>query len=64
MSEHDTTASDDRDGSIEGPEDRGAPVEESHILVTDHHGRTRIDIAGDAAMRPGPGQGVEGAIED
>ncbi|MFJ4176132.1 multidrug transporter [Microbacterium sp. NPDC089696] len=29
------------------------------IEVTEHDGNTRIDIAPDAAVRPGPGPGVE-----
>ncbi|MEV4737093.1 MULTISPECIES: multidrug transporter [unclassified Microbacterium] len=29
------------------------------IAVTEHDGNTRIDIAPDAAVRPGPGPGVE-----
>ncbi|HYP73540.1 MAG TPA: hypothetical protein VEP72_05575 [Microbacterium sp.] len=38
-------------------EDRGAPVEESHYLVSDHGDNVRIDIADDAVARPGPGPG-------
>lgn len=39
------------------PEDRGAPVAESHILVSEHDGNVRVDIAADASARPGPGPG-------
>lgn len=39
------------------PEDRGAPVAESHIVVSEHEGNVRIDIADDATARPGPGPG-------
>ncbi|SDG26165.1 hypothetical protein [Microbacterium sp. 77mftsu3.1] len=42
---------------VEGPEDRGAPSAEAHYVVTEHDGVTRVDIADDAAFRPGPGQG-------
>lgn len=31
------------------------------IEVTEHDGRTRIDIAPDAPVRPGPGPGAPGA---
>jgi len=54
----DTDDDDDSAGApLEDPEDRGAPVAESHVVVSDHDGRTRVDIAEDAQMRPGPGQG-------
>lgn len=33
------------------------------IEVSEHDGNTRIDIAPDAAVRPGPGPGVEPADE-
>lgn len=33
------------------------------IEVSEHDGNTRIDIADTAAVRPGPGPGVEGAEE-
>lgn len=33
------------------------------IDVTTHDGVTRIDIADEAAVRPGPGPGAEEAIE-
>lgn len=46
---------------VEGPEDRGAPSAESHYVVTEHDGVTRVDIADDATFRPGPGQGQPGA---
>lgn len=41
----------------EGPESKGAPVAESHYLISEHDGVTRIDIAADAQARPGPGPG-------
>jgi hypothetical protein len=44
-------------GAVTDPEDRGAPVAESHYLVSEHDGNTRIDIADDATARPGPGPG-------
>lgn len=34
------------------------------IEVTEHDGRTRIDIAEDADVRPGPGPGTPGAEGD
>ena len=49
--DHDTT------GGVTDPEDRGAPVAESHYVVSEHDGNTRIDIADDAIARPGPGPG-------
>lgn len=45
-------------------EDRGAPVEESHYLVSDHGDNVRIDIADDAVARPGPGPGQAEADGD
>lgn len=33
------------------------------IEVTEHEGNVRIDIADTAAVRPGPGPGVDGADE-
>ncbi len=48
---------------VEGPEDRGAPVAESHIEVSQHDGNVRIDIADDAVARPGPGPGQAEADE-
>lgn len=39
------------------PEDRGAPVAESHVVVSQHDGNVRVDIADDATARPGPGPG-------
>jgi len=33
------------------------------IEVSEHDGNTRIDIADTAAVRPGPGPGVDGAEE-
>ncbi|HCJ47980.1 MAG TPA: hypothetical protein DHW40_01370 [Microbacterium sp.] len=51
------TEADDAGSAVEDPEDRGAPVAESHIEVSEHDGRTRVDIADDAEMRPGPGPG-------
>ncbi|WP_065570276.1 hypothetical protein [Microbacterium oleivorans] len=42
---------------LERPEDRGAPSAESHYLVSEHDGVTRVDIAADATFRPGPGPG-------
>lgn len=45
------------DAPVQGPEDRGAPVAESHILVSEHDGNVRVDIADDATARPGPGPG-------
>lgn len=50
--------------AVTDPEDRGAPVAESHYLVSEHDGTTRIDIADDAIARPGPGQGQPEADED
>ena len=49
----------DRDETegVTDPEDRGAPVAESHYVVSEHDGNTRIDIADDAIARPGPGPG-------
>lgn len=41
----------------DGPESKGAPVAESHYLISEHDGVTRIDIAADAQARPGPGPG-------
>lgn len=46
---------------LEGPEDRGAPVAEAKIEVSEHDGRTRVDIPDDAQMRPGPGPGLPDA---
>ncbi|GEP48493.1 multidrug transporter [Microbacterium saccharophilum] len=34
------------------------------IEVSEHDGNTRIDIAEDAVVRPGPGPGVAGADDD
>jgi hypothetical protein len=50
--------------AVTDPEDRGAPVAESHYLVSEHDGNTRIDIADDATARPGPGPGQPEADED
>ncbi|MFS0867065.1 hypothetical protein AB3M83_06985 [Microbacterium sp. 179-B 1A2 NHS] len=59
QAEGEDTDDDDHTGGqdVEDPEDRGAPVAESHVVVSDHDGRTRVDIADDAQMRPGPGPG-------
>lgn len=46
------------------PEDRGAPVAESHFLVSEHDGNVRVDIADDATARPGPGPGQPEADGD
>jgi len=39
--------------------DTGAPPQppESHLLVTKRDGVTRVDIADDSLVRPGPGPG-------
>lgn len=34
------------------------------IEVSEHDGNTRIDILPDAAVRPGPGPGVETDVDD
>jgi hypothetical protein len=47
----------DPEETVTDPEDRGAPVAESHYVVSEHDGKTRIDIADDATARPGPGPG-------
>ena len=47
-------ATEDRVGEVVSPEDLPAQVE-----VSEHDGNTRIDIAPDAAVLPGPGPGVE-----
>lgn len=47
----------DATGGVTDPEDRGAPVAESHYLISEHDGNTRVDIADDAIARPGPGPG-------
>lgn len=54
----------DPDARLLDPEDRGAPVAESHIVVSDHDGNVRIDIADDAIARPGPGPGQPEADGD
>lgn len=51
------TNPEDLSPDLERPEDRGAPSAESHYLVTEHDGVTRVDIADEATFRPGPGQG-------
>jgi len=56
--DHDETA------GVTDPEDRGAPVAESHYVVSEHDGNTRIDIADDAIARPGPGPGQPEADGD
>jgi len=54
----------DPDDRLLDPEDRGAPVAESHIVVSDHDDNVRIDIADDAVARPGPGPGQPEADGD
>ncbi|MFI8631648.1 hypothetical protein ACIGEP_03500 [Microbacterium sp. NPDC077663] len=49
---------------VERPEDRGAPSAEYEVLVSEHDGVTRIDIADDAVARPGPGPGQPEADQD
>ena len=53
----DPRADADPTDAVTDPEDRGAPVAESHYLGSEHDGTTRIDIADDAIARPGPGPG-------
>ncbi|RLK52564.1 glycosyltransferase [Microbacterium telephonicum] len=57
---------DDIDGEtpLTRPEDKGAPVAESHIIVSERDGITRLDVADDATMRPGPGPGLPEADGD
>lgn len=55
MSAHDPSPSEPT--GLTDPEERGAPVAESHIVVSERDGTTRIDVADDAVMRPGPGPG-------
>ncbi len=58
MTHRDETTSDSTEPTgVTDPEDRGAPVAESHVIITERDGTTRIDIADDAQMRPGPGSG-------
>lgn len=59
-----STDPEDRSPDLEQPEDRGAPSAESHYLVSEHDGVTRVDIADDATFRPGPGQGQPEAEAD
>lgn len=50
--------------SGDGPESKGAPVAESHYLISEHDGVARVDIAADAEARPGPGPGQPEADVD
>ena len=50
--------------AVTDPEDKGAPVAESHYLMSEHDGNTRVDIADDAEARPGPGPGQPDAEID
>lgn len=56
-SESSVPGEDERTARLPDPEDRGAPVAESHIVVTEHDGNMRVDIGDDATARPGPGPG-------
>lgn len=54
---NDTSPASEEQPVLPGPEQKGAPVAESHIVVSDHDGTVRVDIADDATARPGPGPG-------
>ena len=66
-----TTDADPRDGEMTAEEKRhdqltAAPDSTEadaapRIEVSEHDGNTRIDIAPDASVRPGPGPGAPGA---
>lgn len=67
MSDHDTASDPSAERRIEvpdGPEGKGAPSAESHLLVTKRDGVTRVDIADDSLVRPGPGPGQTEAGAD
>lgn len=67
MSDHDTASGPSAEQSVEvpdGPEGKGAPSAESHLVITKEDGVTRVDIANDSLVRPGPGPGQPEADAD
>ncbi|MCT9821393.1 hypothetical protein N3K63_14000 [Microbacterium sp. W1N] len=46
------------------PEESRSLADESHIVVSEHDGATRVDIADDSGVRPGPGPGQPEADAD